>query len=429
MADNKSYKYTIDFYGAAITPAQFFSNYYYYLSDLVSNGVISSDSANQLLDRVSTAILGAIVRADWEGVAGTRGWVKKSPGDIIYTKFEEFLSQTGESATGGAFPVTALEMLEEWMTSEGITIKTMPELGPTQDIPYYTNAVAEFVGRQYAESRGWATSSNEYKGLIDAVTRLRNEPITQIWEAEEATEVQAWNERQIEQFYKRMSAWNYVTEANQAAAKRQAEIEKSWSNVGFPPQAKSTPQVPDATELIEKFLNPASDRAPNFQAWMESKISDVVSEFDETGARQRWAATLARPSYEADLKRAEIALDYWEKQYMKSIVAATPEGLPGGESTIIPAGGYYTDPTLNIGEATAGEWMENIAPYRYAQAKKAYETLLEQGEEGYSVPTSEDPLKAYLEEYPWREEWLKLSPSKRGYYPQRYAPAARWFTA
>jgi len=38
----------------------------------------------------------------------------------------------------------------------------------------------------------------------------------------------------------------------------------------------------------------------------------------------------------------------------------------------------------------------------------------------------QDPLKMALQQYPWEEEFMKLPPAQRGFYPSRTAPPARW---
>lgn len=191
-------------------------------------------------------------------------------------------------------------------------------------------------------------------------------------------------------------------------AQRRAELWAGQREAARLPTGE--PTLPSYEEGVTEFLR--QTRPSGLQQFIESRMPEVLERAGQEigGARQAWWAAINRPSYEEELQAAQWEVERWQTEMAK----------PGH-----PIFGKAAT------EMTPSEWLQTIAPRKLQEAQARLEQLQgmtpTQTARTYREYEAEDPLEAYLREYPFQEEYLRLSPGQRGFYPSRYQPQARWF--
>lgn len=215
---------------------------------------------------------------------------------------------------------------------------------------------------------------------------------------------------------------------SQQAEKEKVELEVQRREEAWATQdvwglgREPTPTPPTAEPLVREFLE--EERPAGIQRFIEAELPGVLEQFqrEQTGARRAWWTAIQRPTYEQEIQKAESELerwtgikkagypDLWEKLYKLK----REKGAPLVARDVMPSEWLFLMSSEKITTASRRlQQLQGLTPERIGQFDVGRE--------------AEDPLKAYLAQYPWQAEFLKLSPQQRGFQPGRYAPSARWF--
>jgi len=198
---------------------------------------------------------------------------------------------------------------------------------------------------------------------------------------------------------------------------RQVEAERIWglqavrANDLLEP---SIPGTPGAGVTTNPFIQQQMGAGYNLGRFMAGQMPEVVEQFEAThpGAREAWWKVINRrvsPSAQEQLTGME---NYNRTQL---------EGLLRGEAQMAPNPDIpredFTLPSAEMSQV--GNLQDRML---FAQQRL--------GEMGNETPTpstvAKDPLLAYIEQYPWYKEFIKLPPRSRGLYTGLTAPMARW---
>ena len=216
-----------------------------------------------------------------------------------------------------------------------------------------------------------------------------------------------------------------------AAESRRAVSEFGELGIKELPQGKVFPYGGKQPASIEELLaTQAEGRGgpQRFQQFAQGAGAEkALRGFQEGGgeqARQAWWEALTRPRVDTPTYEAQLKNIYDEMTRWGSLIT---EGAEPG--MFQPA---EVSPGLR---GTAYQGLTQQAPRVMQELQNRLNTLLKQGQAGYEqtqqqrypAPVeAEDPLQTYLKKYPFMKEWMRLSPSQRGFNPAITAPGARW---
>lgn len=307
-------------------------------------------------------------------------------------------------------------------------IRKAGQYGYTEDDPQYATLLRNAIDAGEEFQRGYinewldyktATAEREVTTAIGA-RRAELEKEVAFFQAGQR-QLQGLREQAGLEAQRRAEAW--VGEEEVARIEREARVTE---RVGVRTRAEEE-VARMRGETVREFLE--EERPAGIQAFIRGELPGVLEEFEreQEGARRAWWSALARPveaTYEQRLREAEFEEQRWEDIRVKGL----KEGL-GAELKVRAAG---LGRPLTRREMTPEEYYFTVAQRKRreyqaeAEALRGYtpERIARMGREPEPV---EDPLRAYLAQYPWQAEFFKLSPAQRGFRPSMYAPSARWF--
>jgi len=184
------------------------------------------------------------------------------------------------------------------------------------------------------------------------------------------------------------------------------------------PEEAGIPRAMPGMPGVEEILYPFLEGMPSaMRGYFEPRLGQIYGEFERKypGARERWWKTL-NPPREDRYPGIQAAREQLER--------LTPGWAPGGE--FMPGWGA----------------AESSAQYARALGRTALERMIGEMEAGAypgteaggmgearkrERPTPEDPLKAFMGQYPFLQKYMGVPPQQRGFYPGRVAPSARWY--
>jgi hypothetical protein len=295
-----------------------------------------------------------------------------------------------------------------------------PPTAPTlhlEFLPLYTtvqtpNARARFVEKQALES--WEQKAKAKGALSKKEEQASiNKMVAQL---------QTQQGRDLEEHYGRLRE-------QQAAGGVSSEMIDIARAQG---QEEPTPQMPDLSPFVYNLLDKLP---PNVREYARGQLPEVLGRFqaDFPDVRKAWWRALNQPTDE----------DVWEEEEeaLARGVSVRRKGLTGAERGIGDEAAGMVSPRLGAFPGAAQSAQQAYAkllgerrgvPEARAGLESAlseYEQFLgtDAGREEAPRKPARDPLAAYLEQYPWAEEFKGLSPRRRGLYPARVAPPARWY--
>lgn len=177
-------------------------------------------------------------------------------------------------------------------------------------------------------------------------------------------------------------------------------------------------------ETVREFLE--EGRPAGLQEFIRGKLPGVLERFEreQAGARRAWWGAIERPGYEERLREAEFEEQRWTEVRLKGLKAGLAIELKQREAAL--------GRPLTAQDMTPEEYYFTIAQRKRQEYQAGAEALRGYTPEqrtrlGREPEPVEDPLAKYLAAYPWTQEFMKLSPSQRGFRPSMYAPSAGWF--
>ncbi len=165
------------------------------------------------------------------------------------------------------------------------------------------------------------------------------------------------------------------------------------------PANPEIPPIPAAYPFIQQFLD---TQGSNIGSYIQSKLSSQSSAIAQ--ARQAWWEALNTPTANERQLAATGANRAQTVNELQGAQTATAGQLGVSPESVEQ---FYTPQIQAAQEESSGAGRE-------LASQKAFRL------------STKDPLQAYLSDYPWEEEFLKLPARERGFYPSRFAPQTRW---
>jgi len=277
---------------------------------------------------------------------------------------------------------------------------------PVKDLPYYKEAISPPKADETLIS--WATTQAKETGRTTEEAR-QAQMLTQAQQAAGLTEMSK-------------SIFAQTSQADQAMFDLFSKFAEEEAPTGEPPPI---------SDYIKELLETVS---PNEQQYLKSILPGVVGEWQAENAdvRQAWWRTLQTPIADRIQQRISestaLAQDLLTV-YGKDLLQMQQGARQLAQASVEQYGGKYTEQELyNILYPRLKERRGQVAdiPKIAASLYADIPALEETGRMQEGVPTAEDPFKTYLSNFPWRQDYLKLSPAARGVSTARFAPPATW---
>jgi len=364
---------------------------------------------------------------EWHGMIWDRKLTARRPGDVSALDFSQIpytFGQLGlqESALSipfyrevvapKAYEASAIAQAQQYgYEPDSTQWNTQLRKGIDASNAYINQSIANIIAEPYTSEQ----AALEERGKRGIVTGQTEEEIAEAQRkavgygniAEQA--FRSWGEQEAAQREKTAQQW---AEQMQFA---------------FPQEQPAPSAVPG----VQKFLE--EDRPAGLQGFVQEQLPSVLSKFEQSmaGARNAWWAAINQPTHQQALQEAQFEVDRWSK-VVENRYKAEQKAMP---KTGVGEEGAFPE-ARTVGTMSPDEWMMNIAPRKLQESmdKLGQIQLLSSEQASTAYPTTaskaamEDPLEKYLKEYPFQSEFLRLSPSQRGFNYQRYSPSARWFT-
>jgi len=339
-------------------------------------------------------------------------------------------------------------------TEEWSLVNTWVLINPNKQInPYFNEKAIEYELKQFQEysdyvatpegaldfarqkleaSREDPVAYQQAKTEYDEVIRKLQEPAVA-----QAKMAEFINKRVQQELDKGWAQQNYNAPSMAAARERQTAIarQRTAESRYVPPPEQGV--MPDEYEALDEALIGLSPEARNYWAQRPREILDPV-----TDARKKWWDTLHRAemtqyvtgqisehigSLESGLAGARSEQAAWRGGEVSKATGKVNQGRLAGFGG---AAGYAVSAQQRYAWRQPSPYAAGIAQLEKSLGIQREDLGQAQEEEESALMGGmpEDPLKAYLQQYPFQAKYLERHPTGRSSYPSRYAPFTYWRT-
>ncbi len=411
--------------GTEITVQEYMSDLNIHLDRMISLGAIDEETAVSWVN-YARQILGYGSKADYDSnIEQDNRIINPSAGRLTVPAGEtvETLSPLGRAFHPFAFREPKTEEFTTAMPPD-FSAAQLPIFTQVAAPKYYEQSAIAYTQRfGYEEGdtnylkaldRGIASAEEFQLGYINEWLGYNEKVAVSEGNQTQAEKMQA-NQLKVTQF---LSQQEGALKSQGAIAQREQKRQDSWMRATYlrdrPGEfEKRTPSVvPGARKFLEE------ERPSGLQGFIESEIPSVLEKFQQEmgGARRAWWSQIQRPDRE---ERAASAQAEAERQ-----LKVRSTGIKAGKIGEVGALEAQKGAPLTQQDVSAGQWEFIKSQERFLEARAESTRLAEGKDRGRG---GEDPLTAYLRDYPWQQEFMKLSPRQRGFNPSLYNPSARWF--